>query len=227
VVAIRLAFLSDAGSICNVKASLGCLLVHPRLDASREKSASRVFRRQYDHTSVFLVDRSTLPVPASPRDDYLTVQCTITIVKELPEVATTVPVPASDLHQHLGELFRSGTGSDVTFLVSGESFVAHRNILAARSPVLMAEFFGHMMETSALQVVIEDMEAAVFKAMLHFIYTDTVPELDQELDAVATMAQHLLAAADRYGLHRLKVICESGKSIAIPSVRHQMAMRRW
>ncbi|KAF7098105.1 hypothetical protein CFC21_099872 [Triticum aestivum] len=52
------------------------------------------------------------------------------------------------------------------------------------------------------------MEASAFKAMLHFIYTDMMPELDQELEAAATMARHLLVAADRYELDRLKVICE-------------------
>uniref|UniRef100_A0ACD5UIA8 Uncharacterized protein n=1 Tax=Avena sativa TaxID=4498 RepID=A0ACD5UIA8_AVESA len=73
----------------------------------------------------------------------------------------------------------------------------------------MAEFFGNMREASAGRVVIEDMEVAAFKAMLHFIYTNTVPELDWKLEAVATLAQHLLAASYRYGLDRLKVICES------------------
>ncbi|CAN6193643.1 unnamed protein product [Urochloa humidicola] len=43
--------------------------------------------------------------------------------------------------------------------------------------------------------------------MLHFIYTDTAPELDVEPEAASTMAQHLLAAADRYSLDRLKLIC--------------------
>ena len=38
-----------------------------------------------------------------------------------------------------------------------------------------------------------------------FIYTDMLPEMDQEDEAA--MAQHLLAAADKYGLHRLKMIC--------------------
>ncbi|XP_048545582.1 BTB/POZ and MATH domain-containing protein 1-like [Triticum urartu] len=52
------------------------------------------------------------------------------------------------------------------------------------------------------------MEVAAFRAMLHFIYTDTVPELDQPLEVVATLAQHLLAAPDRYVLDRLKLICE-------------------
>ncbi|CAN6163133.1 unnamed protein product [Urochloa humidicola] len=52
------------------------------------------------------------------------------------------------------------------------------------------------------------MEAAAFKAMLHFIYTNSAPEVDEESRAAATMAQHLLVAADRYGLDRLKLICE-------------------
>ncbi|CAL5041470.1 unnamed protein product [Urochloa decumbens] len=120
-----------------------------------------------------------------------------------------LPLPSSDLQQHLAELLRGQRGADVTFVLdSGERFPAHKNILAARSPVFMAEFFGHMDERRSQSVRIEDMEAAVFKVMLHFIYTDIVPELDAEPEAAAAMAQHLLAAADRYGLDRLKMICE-------------------
>ncbi|XP_066368909.1 BTB/POZ and MATH domain-containing protein 1-like [Miscanthus floridulus] len=70
------------------------------------------------------------------------------------------------------------------------------------------EVFGGMNERSSESVRIEDIDADVFKAMLHFIYTDWAPELDQEPE-VAAMAQHLLAAADRYGLDRLKLICGS------------------
>ncbi|VAI92224.1 unnamed protein product [Triticum turgidum subsp. durum] len=65
-----------------------------------------------------------------------------------------------------------------------------------------------MKEKCSQRVEVKDMEVAAFRAMLHFIYTDTVPELDQPLEAVATLAQHLLAAADWYGLDRLKLICE-------------------
>ncbi|CAN6213861.1 unnamed protein product [Urochloa humidicola] len=62
---------------------------------------------------------------------------------------------------------------------------------------------------SCRHVEVEDMEPKVFEAMLGFIYTDTVPELDREVAAeVVAMAQHLLASADRYGLERLKMICE-------------------
>ncbi|KAF8687302.1 hypothetical protein HU200_042983 [Digitaria exilis] len=107
------------------------------------------------------------------------------------------PLPSSDLHKHLGELLEGQRGADVTFVLdSGDRFPAHKNILAARSPVFMAEFFGDMKERSS-------QSADVFKVMLHFIYTDTVPVLDEDPEAAVTTAQHLLAAADR-----LKLICE-------------------
>ncbi|CAM0877756.1 unnamed protein product [Alopecurus aequalis] len=57
-----------------------------------------------------------------------------------------------------------------------------------------------------LLVQIDDMEAQVFRALLHYIYTDSLPTTD-EGDGVE-MAQHLLVAADRYNLERLKLICE-------------------
>jgi hypothetical protein len=46
----------------------------------------------------------------------------------------------------------------------------------------------------------------VFRSLLHFIYTDSLPEIDDR-DRTA-MAQHLLVAADQYGMERLKSICE-------------------
>ncbi|WVZ50349.1 hypothetical protein U9M48_001608 [Paspalum notatum var. saurae] len=42
--------------------------------------------------------------------------------------------------------------------------------------------------------------------MLHFIYTDAMPEIDKDDELVIT--QHLLVAADRYDLERLKLLCE-------------------
>ena len=45
----------------------------------------------------------------------------------------------------------------------------------------------------------------VFKALLHFVYTDSLPQMEQE---EAVMAQHLLEAADRYDMQRLRLICE-------------------
>jgi speckle-type POZ protein len=56
-------------------------------------------------------------------------------------------------------------------------------------------------------VCIDDMEAQVFKALLRFMYTDSLPEMEEE-EEEGTMCLHLLVAADRYNLERLKLICE-------------------
>lgn len=57
-------------------------------------------------------------------------------------------VPESDLHQHLSWLLQSEEGTDVTFVVGGEMFSAHRCVLAARSSVFKAQLFGQMEEDS-------------------------------------------------------------------------------
>ncbi|CAN6200827.1 unnamed protein product [Urochloa humidicola] len=215
LVALKLILLSEPQRD-KLRVNLSCRLVDSRLllDPSVEKSVCTVFRKQGDCSSgVFLVKTCDVESSGYLSDDSLTVQCTITVLKEVPDVVipavTEAPLPSSDLHRHFGELLQGQRGADVTFVLdSGERFPAHKTILAARSPVFMAEFFGHMNERRSQSVRIQDMQAAVFKAMLHFIYTDIVPELDVEPEAAATMAQHLLAAADRYGLDRLKLICE-------------------
>ncbi|XP_039827114.1 BTB/POZ and MATH domain-containing protein 1-like [Panicum virgatum] len=98
-------------------------------------------------------------------------------------------------------------GADVVFDVAGQTFAAHRCVLAARSPVFSAELFGVMKESDTGGVVrIDDMEAQVFKALLYFIYTDLFPNAAEEDEDV--LAQHLLVAADRYNLERLKLLCE-------------------
>ncbi|VAH11715.1 unnamed protein product [Triticum turgidum subsp. durum] len=114
-------------------------------------------------------------------------------------------VPPSDLDRHLGDLLKNKDAADLTFQVGGQSFSAHRCVLAARSSVFKAKLLGAMKESCSAASPIEicDMEAHVFKSLLHFMYTDSVPP---KLDVA--MAGHLLVAADRYNVVRLKQICE-------------------
>ncbi|PNT68450.1 hypothetical protein BRADI_3g40736v3 [Brachypodium distachyon] len=115
-------------------------------------------------------------------------------------------VPASDIGEHLGRLLdidNNNNGSNVSFLVGGETFHAHRAVLAARSPVFKASLLGGMAESTMPCITIKEISPAVFAALLRFIYTDALPPGigDHEL------LRGLLAAADRYAMGRLKAMC--------------------
>ncbi|CAL5039871.1 unnamed protein product [Urochloa decumbens] len=217
-VALRLYFRSDEVPTANnvVKANFSCRLIDPsgKLKPFEGISLTSDFKHSGDSCYLGAIKtRRDLQTSGYLQDDALTVECTLKVLKKLHNKETTTHrpaddlVPSSGLNHHLGELLQKGTGADITLVVSGESFTAHKAILASRSPVFMAEFFGHMKEKCSPRVEIKDMEVAVFRAMLHFIYTDSAPELDLPEDGTA-IAQHLLVAADRYGIDRLKLICE-------------------
>ncbi|XP_031495056.1 BTB/POZ and MATH domain-containing protein 2-like [Nymphaea colorata] len=159
--------------------------------------------------------RSILEVSDYLKDDCLSVHCSVGVVRshtEGPKICT-IPVPPSDIGQHFGQLLESGKGSDVSFIVDGEIFAAHKLVLAARSPVFRAQLFGPMKDQKTHNIEVEDMQSPVFKALLHFLYWDSLPDM-QELAGIESksastlMAQHLLAAADRYGIERLRMLCE-------------------
>jgi speckle-type POZ protein len=147
-------------------------------------------------------------------DDCLSIRCDLTLIKDVCGEETVgdqfVVVPPSDLHRHFGNLLESMVGADVTFHVGGKKFLAHRFVLAARSSVFEAELLGVMKENVGSPIVIHEMEPDVFKFLLHFIYTDSLPVLEFATDQgeAVVMAGHLLVAADRYNVERLKLICE-------------------
>ncbi|KAK4491293.1 hypothetical protein RD792_002029 [Penstemon davidsonii] len=168
------------------------------------------------------------------KDDCLTIQCTVGVLKTSMDGPKTSaqPLPLSDLGQSYGQLLNSNEGSDVSFKVEGEIFYAHKLILSTRSPVFKAQFFGPLKEENTQCIKIEDMHAPVFKALLHFIYCDVIPDVGEELEGldskwVATMMTHpLLAAADRYGIERLRSLCEArlSENIATDTVATSLAL---
>ncbi|KAM0825345.1 hypothetical protein ACQ4PT_069626 [Festuca glaucescens] len=162
------------------------------------------------------VQKSKLPqvMPGVDNNDCFTIRCDLTVMKEpRTEAVSTIAVPPSNLHQHFASMLKNGKGVDVKFSVGRQLFSAHACVLAARSPVFMAELFGQMKESTVSCIEVEDMEPLIFEALLHFIYTDSLPETLYIATNAAT--QNLLVAADRYGVDRLKTMCEEKLCIDI------------
>ncbi|CAG9761063.1 unnamed protein product [Ceutorhynchus assimilis] len=105
----------------------------------------------------------------------------------------------SEMGKYFTNLFECQKLTDTTFFIGDRALKAHKAILALRSKVFQAMFESDMLEKFTNTVLIIDIEYDVFKAMLHFIYTDKAPKSD--------MAKALLMPADKYELMRLKSIC--------------------
>ncbi|TYJ11132.1 hypothetical protein E1A91_A11G253800v1 [Gossypium mustelinum] len=182
----------------------------------------RFFRRAMLETSDFL------------KDDCLKINCTVGVVvseTDCPRLHS-IRVPESDIGSHFGILLENEEGSDITFNVFGAKFHAHKLVLAARSPVFEAEFSDRMEDDN--EIVVTDMEPKVFKALLHFIYRDSLID-DEEFGGTSSssmpsvsdaLAAKLLAAADKYDLPRLRLMCESVlcKDISVNSVANILAL---
>uniref|UniRef100_A0ACD5W6Y1 Uncharacterized protein n=1 Tax=Avena sativa TaxID=4498 RepID=A0ACD5W6Y1_AVESA len=200
-----------------------------RLDDRHGKSIGRTFTNVY--TKADPVDRGlptfTTMASANSRfvahDGSLTVHCRLEVTTESC-TGNTVSIavspvhvpPSSKLASHLEELLASEKGWDVKFLVEESEIHAHGLVVATRSPAL------HELVESATgtdYVRVDDgMKASTFKAMLHFIYTDELPRIDDLTaivpfdagkDPLTMVVGEMLAAACRFRLERMRRLCEN------------------
>ena len=97
------------------------------------------------------------------------------------------------------------TSSDVTFVVDGHDFFAHRIALQAASDTFRAMFEGGYREAqrdSGAKIEIPNISRPVFEAMMRCIYTGTV-------DVTQDIAFDMLRACDQYLLPGPKRLCEA------------------
>ncbi|XP_076431435.1 speckle-type POZ protein-like [Peromyscus maniculatus bairdii] len=155
-------------------------------------------------------------------DDKLTLLCKVSMVDDSMPISDQnrkprIHVPRCTLAEELGELWENSQFTDCCLVVAGQEFQAHKAILAARSPVFRAMFQHDMEESRKNGIEIHDLEPQVFKTMMDFIYTGKAPDLD-------SMAAAVMAAADKYGLERLKVMCEDAlfRDLSVENAAHTL-----
>nr|XP_042126083.1 speckle-type POZ protein-like [Peromyscus maniculatus bairdii] len=155
-------------------------------------------------------------------DDQLTLVCKVSVAQVSLSLSEQnkkpgILVPRCTLADELGELWKNSQFTDCCLVVAGQEFQAHKAILAARSPVFRAMFQHDMEESRKNRIEIPHLVLQVFKAMMDFIYTGTAPDLD-------SMADSVLAAADKYGLEHLKVMCEDAlfRDLSVENAAHTL-----
>jgi len=113
----------------------------------------------------------------------------------------------STLISELKEYVNNDLLSDVSFIVEGEAIKAHK-ILCLRCPYFRNLLTGEYMESRASEIVIPDISYNTFTQLLEFLYTDNV-------HITIDTAMNLFQAADRFGIDRLKKLCEQEMLSAI------------
>ncbi|KAJ4801858.1 BTB/POZ and MATH domain-containing protein 2 [Rhynchospora pubera] len=105
----------------------------------------------------------------------------------------------------------SGDFADIHFVVDGQTFAAHKAVLAVRSSVFRSEFLALQRElgqNSPVLISIQHVDALSFKYLLHFIYTDSLtPDFDELADPLERY-HRLFIAAHLFKIEGLKLICE-------------------
>ncbi|XP_046983216.1 protein roadkill-like [Schistocerca americana] len=135
------------------------------------------------------------------------------VVKDITETAAV----------DLGDLLDAGDCAVVTLTAGDTRLLAHRAVLADRSPVFAAMFAHDTLEASSGAVSILDVGGPVLRQLVSYLYTLRAPQLPGA-------APQLLAAADKYGVSRLKAECErqvaaqltveTAAAAAVLAVRH-------
>jgi len=172
------------------------------LEELRKRSESfvhgTVFKQLLPHTVVLAPEKSSF-FP----EGALTLKVNIIVLGEekvshktttLPDESITPFQLKGELSGHLRKMFESHQFTDFEIICHGEIIPCHRGMLAARSEVLEA-MFRHNPEKN--QLVIEDFDLEIVKAVVLHIYTGEV-ELTEE------NTEQLIKAADYYQLRGLK-----------------------
>ncbi|XP_065205305.1 speckle-type POZ protein B-like isoform X16 [Planococcus citri] len=139
-------------------------------------------------------------------NNALTIRCVVKFSDMEDDVSIShrnicnIEVPECDVSENIASLFENPQLTDVVLSVNGKDYPAHKIILAARSPVFQAMFKYKTKENELNRIDIEDMNEEVIGEMLKYIYTGRCANLEN-------LAGELLAAADKYDLNRLKMMC--------------------
>jgi len=99
------------------------------------------------------------------------------------------------------ELYLSDLHSDVSFVVEGASFPAHKNILAVRCKYFASMFASGMQESRKDSIELPDVQIPAFRAIMEYIYCNQV-KLTEKL------AIDLLETSNKWVLTQLQEQCE-------------------
>ncbi len=176
-----------------------------------------ILRRTFERDLTSMNDELAITVDLEYCDSEIAIEVEIILVKNSLIIIEPVNIPPCDVLQTFSNLLAQNEEEskekycDVKLVATEQqedknpakqvNFYAHKAILAARSPVF-AKMFSHDMKESATNTVkLPDIEPAVLKELLTYVYTNEYPN-------IKSYAVSILYNAEKYKLEHLKALCE-------------------
>lgn len=137
--------------------------------------------------------------------DTLTVQCKARVYLLRKPVNTLghssqIEVSSFDLSALMTAARKDDCFTDVTVVTRGKEFRAHKVVLATQS-TFFKTCFEQRWDRKDDRVEMDDLDPDLLQVLISYLYTGEIP-------AISKVADRLLAAADEYGIDRLKKLCE-------------------
>lgn len=166
-----------------------------------EKSVTGNFEIQTDDGIVMKndFDSKSLPFTQILPEFRTRGKITITFGIYFEEANNEITCPS--LIDDYDKLYESKKHCDVVFIIGEEEIPAHKLIISARSKVFAAMFDSDMIEKKTGRVEIVDVEPAIFKKLLRFIYCGKVESKDTD------ELLKLTVAANKYSVLNLVSNC--------------------
>ncbi|XP_065223189.1 speckle-type POZ protein-like [Planococcus citri] len=125
-------------------------------------------------------------------------------------VSSTTATPETtsvkyNLTENFESMLENPKFADVVFITNGNSYPAHKNILAARSSIFDAMFQrkdSKNAKSKKIRINVTPMNEKVLRAMLRYIYTGMCEP------SLGKLTDRLFQAATKYGVYGLKETCE-------------------
>jgi hypothetical protein len=159
------------------------------------------------HNNVHGVDKMILRdrlIDLIPRD-VLTIIVDIRLLQRTPYIWS----PQISMSDDIETLWNDESLKDISFVVNGKIFKAHRLILMARAPEL-AKLAENVQQENPIELT--HVDESTFNSFLQFVYSDKQPA------EISTQALEFLIMADSFGCKRLKLLAEAELTQSLDSL---------
>ena len=203
---IELALIGHVSEECKLFAKFQFFIVHEHIQRSVGSCVMEAIQ-VYQSGSELNFAKCSLPIDIEELirvegfcpNGILTIQCDITLLNEQIEMIEQ-HIPDCQLYNDLLNLLGSSKNlCDITLVVNGNEYYAHKFILAAHSSVFTAMLENESMDK--MTTIVLNGIGDIFEQVLQYIYMGRI-----STDTVEAAAE-LAVFADKYDINKLRIMC--------------------